>query len=197
VVKLASDAVAHKTELGAVHVGLGSERDVRRAVGAVRALGDRVLVEQMVTGSLVELLVGVRRDPQVGVALTVGAGGTLTELLRDTATLLLPASYDEVLEALRGLRVWPLLHGFRAGPAAPGRAPVPDVEATTRAVVTAVLAVAEVARDLGDALVELEVNPLLACPTRAVAVDALLRVDTSRSRGLVAAGAALASGARR
>ncbi|MER7015810.1 acetate--CoA ligase family protein [Saccharopolyspora sp. NPDC000359] len=162
VVKAVSAELAHKTEAGAVRVGLTSRDQVRDAVEGMAGLAETFLVERMVAGAVTELIVGVRRDPQFGPALTIGAGGVLVELVRDSATLLLPASREEVEQALRGLRIWPLLAGFR-GPAA-------DVPA----VVEAIAAIAEHARN-DDRLLELDVNPLLALPGGAVAVDVLLR----------------------
>ncbi|MDI2030501.1 acetate--CoA ligase family protein [Saccharopolyspora sp. TS4A08] len=162
VVKAVSTDLAHKSEVGGVRVGLTSREQVRDAVAEMAALTDEFLVEHMVQGAVAELLVGVRRDPRFGLALTLGAGGVLVELVRDTATLLLPATRGQIEEALRGLRIWPLLAGFR-GPGA-------DVPA----VLDAITAVAEHARS-DDRLVELDVNPLLALPNAAVAVDVLVR----------------------
>ena len=164
VVKAVGQGLAHKSDTGAVRLGLGSPDAVRAAVVDLAAQSDRLLVERMVTGVVAELVVGVGRDPRVGLHLTLGAGGVLVELLRDTVTLLLPVAPGEVLDALRRLRVWPLLAGFR-GPAA-------DVAALVRAIEQ----VAACAVALGDALVDLEVNPLLALEDGAVAVDALLRL---------------------
>jgi acetyl-CoA synthetase len=164
VVKPLSVDLAHKSDVGAVKLGLSSAAGVREAVTELAGLADRFLVERMVDGVVAELLVGVGRDPQVGLHLTLGAGGVLVELLADTATVLLPAQRDEVLRALTGLRTWPLLAGFR-GPGA-------DVDA----VLDAVEAVAACAAALGDRLVDLEVNPLLALREGAVAVDALVRL---------------------
>jgi acetyl-CoA synthetase len=88
----------------------------------------------------------------------------LVEMLSDAAHLLLPVSDAEILQALRGLRLWPLLAGFR------GRS------ADLPAVVDAVARIAAFATDLDDRLAELEVNPLLAGPDRAVAADVLVRL---------------------
>jgi acyl-CoA synthetase (NDP forming) len=121
------------------------------------------LVEAMVGGAVAELLVGVTRDPAHGLALTIGAGGTLAELLDDTATLLLPVARAEVRAALGGLRVARLLAGHRGRPPA-------DIDA----VLDAVLAVAAFAGAEDARLEELDVNPLLATPAGAVAADALV-----------------------
>lgn len=169
VVKALSATIAHKTEVGGVRVGLTEERQVRDAVDTMSGLADRFLVERMVTGAVAELIVGVYRDPQFGLALTVGAGGELVELMRDTATLLLPATTEELHAALRSLRVWPLLAGYRGRPPA-------DVDAA----VAAIAGVAAYARAHQDSLVELDVNPLLVLPAGqgAVAVDVLVRLGT-------------------
>ncbi|MCI2419968.1 acetate--CoA ligase family protein [Saccharopolyspora sp. K220] len=162
VVKAVSADLAHKSEVGGVRLGLTSEQQVRDAVADMAALTDTFLVERMIDGVVAELIVGVHRDPQFGLALTVGAGGVLVELVRDSVTLLLPVTREQIRDALRELRIWPLLAGFR-GPGA-------DVAA----VVDAIAAIVEHARD-NDRLVELDVNPLLALSRGAVAVDVLVR----------------------
>lgn len=164
VAKALSASLAHKSDIGGVRVGLTDEEAVRDAVGAMSGLAEQFLVERMVPDSVAELIVGLRRDPQFGLALTVGAGGVLVEVARDAATLLLPVSRDEIEEALRSLGIWPLLAGFR------GRA-AGDVSA----VVDAVAGIAEYARR--NDVHELDVNPLLVLPEGrgAVAVDALVK----------------------
>lgn len=161
VVKAVGAELTHKTEAGAVRLNLADADAVRAAVGAVRGLSSRFLVERMVTDAVAELIVGLRQDAQFGPVLTIGMGGVLVELLRDTATLLLPASQDEILAALRSLRGWPLLSSYRGRP--PGD-------------VTAVLSAVEAIAGLADRVLELDVNPLLVLPSGAVAVDALVRL---------------------
>jgi hypothetical protein len=119
----------------------------------------------MIGGAVAELIVGVTRGAPFGPALTIGAGGVLVELLDDSATLLLPATRADIARALRSLRCFPLLDGYRGRPGG-------DVEAT----VDAILAVARYAEANARSLVELDVNPLLVLPSGAVAVDALIRV---------------------
>jgi acetyl-CoA synthetase len=164
VLKALGSDLAHKSDVGGVVVGLASADAVRRAAAAMADLADRFLVERMVPGALLELLVGVQRDPRLGLGLTLGAGGVLVELVDDTATLLLPATPAQIRAALTGLRVGPVLEGFRGQ--------VADLEA----VVSAVQAIAAFALDHADRLVELEVNPLLVLPDGAMAVDALIRL---------------------
>lgn len=161
---LAAD-MAHKSEVGGVRLGLAGEAAVEEAVSAMAGLADRFLIERMVPDAVAELLVGVHHDPAFGPALTLGAGGVLVGLVRDTATLLLPVTREEIEAALSSLRVWPLLRGFRGRPAG-------DVPA----VVDAVQAVAAYVRDHPQ-VTELDVNPLLVLPEGrgAIAADVLIR----------------------
>jgi acyl-CoA synthetase (NDP forming) len=155
--------IAHKTEAGAVLLNLASPDALRAAMRKMRAEG--YLVEEMVTGTVAEMLIGVTRDPTGLMLLTLGAGGVMAELLADTASLLLPCTEAEVREAIGSLRLAKLLAGWRGGPPA-------DIDAVVRAV----MAVAAYA-GAEPRLIELDVNPLIATPGRAVAVDALIRLS--------------------
>ena len=149
---------AHKTEAGAVRLGLPSLEGQAEMPGATG-----YLVEEMVTGAVAEVLLGLRRDPVYGVTLTLGMGGVTAEVLADTVTLVLPVTEAQVLEAARGLRLWPLLDGYRGRPKAD------------------MAAVAAMAVRLGalmlddDSLEEIEINPVMVRESGAVAVDALVR----------------------
>jgi acyl-CoA synthetase (NDP forming) len=165
VVKAVSPSLAHKTEQQAVKLNLASADQVREAVGILGQRFDRFLVEKMVTGALCELIVGVTRDSQFGLSLTVGAGGIWVELLADFATLLLPASRSDIERALRGLRCFALLDGYRGRP----RAQVGQV-------IDAIEAVASFAQAHADRLQELDVNPLIVTAADVVAADALIRM---------------------
>lgn len=164
VLKAVSADLAHKTELGAVKLNLKDAAQLAKAFDELHGF-EHFLVEKMADGVVAELLVGVTRDPQFGLALTLGAGGILVELLADARTLLLPASRTEIETALRGLRCFALLDGYRGKPKA-------DIEA----LVDAVEAIARYAETQADRLLELDVNPLLALQNGAVAVDALVRL---------------------
>jgi acyl-CoA synthetase (NDP forming) len=170
VLKALAEGLAHKSEVGGVAVGLRADDDVRRAGEAMAGVADRFLVEQMVDGVVIELIVGVQRDPRLGLGLTLGAGGVLVELVDDTATLLLPATRGDIRAALAGLRIGPVLAGFRGT--------VADLDA----VVAAVEAIATFATDHADRLVEIEVNPLLVLAEGAMAVDALIRLAEPNAR---------------
>jgi acyl-CoA synthetase (NDP forming) len=141
--------IAHKTEHDAVRLNLATAAAVEQVATELFKLSDQLYLEAM-QPALVELIVGVTRDQQFGLVLTIGSGGILVELLKDAKTLLIPAQPDEIEAAVRGLRSAPLLNGYRGKPAA-------DIEAT----VAAILAIQEYAISQANSLIELDVNPLL------------------------------------
>ena len=169
VVKAVCAQLAHKTEAGGVRLNLQDAQQVRTAVAAMASLSERFLVEQMACDAVAEIIVGVHRDPQFGLALTLGAGGVLVELLKDSVTLLLPAGRQEITAALQSLKVCRLLDGYRGRPAG-------DVGA----LIDAVLAVLAYAQAHEATLLELDVNPVLVLPAGrgVLAVDALIRIAT-------------------
>ena len=162
--------VAHKTERGAVRLGLSEPGEIREATRELMEFGDEVLIERFETGVVVELIVGLHRDPQLGLLLTVGSGGVFVELAADIVTLLLPVAESDVRGALSKLRCTPMLVGWR------GRGPA-DVDAA----VAAILGIAEFAIANSDRIEELDVNPLGVCARGqgAVALDALIRTRES------------------
>lgn len=166
-VALKALGVAHKTEAGAVALDLRSVTGVRAAFAALEGKAEAFLVERMAGPCVAELIVGAVRDPVCGVTLTIGAGGTLTELLDDAATLILPTSENDLMEALGALRIATLLDGYRGQAAA-------DVPA----LISAVLAVARFVEDHAAWLEELDINPLRvgARGDGVIAVDAFLRL---------------------
>ena len=142
-VALKALGIAHKSEHGAVRLDLRDEAAVRDAAAALSGLGTGLYVERMVTGGVAELIVGVTSDPIFGPVMTIGSGGVLVELLKDSATLLLPATRADIEAALRGLKLFPLLDGFRGRPKA-------DLDATIDAISgIADFAVANARRDRG------------------------------------------------
>ena len=173
-VKLVSDRLLHKTEAGAVALGISSPAEVEAAVARIRAgvrrshadaPADRFLVERMVGPPLAELLVGVRTDPRFGLAMTLASGGVLTELVADAVTILLPASRVDLEEALGRLRISRLLDGFRG---APPSNRILIVDALSRLA-------SHLCREDNE-VEEIEVNPLFVLTDRVCAVDALMRV---------------------
>jgi acetate---CoA ligase (ADP-forming) len=162
--KVLSNTIVHKTEVGGVVLNLQNEKEVEEAAVRLAEISDQLLVEPMITGAVAELIVGVIRDPQFGLALVVGAGGILTELMKDSATLLLPTDRGEIIAALQSLKVWKIIEGYRGK------------SGDTEAVIAAIESITYFALAHADRLEELDVNPLLVLPYEVVAVDALIRI---------------------
>ena len=163
-IKTSSAAIAHKTDAGGVALSIKTVEEAEAAARKMAKLAPDVLVERMVTGAVAELIIGLKNDPQFGPALVIGAGGVLTELLKDSVTLLLPTSREEITRALISLKVWKLVEGFRGK------------SGDQKAVIDAIIAVAAFAKAHTAHIEELDVNPLLVLPNGAVAVDALIRM---------------------
>lgn len=167
VIKAASASLEHKSDVGGVVVNIRTSAEANAAAERLARLSDTLLVEEMVADGVAEILVGMTVDPQFGQVLTIGAGGVLTELLRDTVTLLPPFTATAVESAVKTLTVGKLLMGYR------GRPP-----ADIAALVEAALACTRYAAANVDALLELDINPVIVRPAGrgAVAVDALIRL---------------------
>jgi acetate---CoA ligase (ADP-forming) len=166
VLKILSSQITHKSDVGGVAVGLTAETigaRLKQMAAEVKAKAGvepkRFLVQQMVAGGT-ELILGMHRDP-IGTAILLGMGGVAAELYQDTTMRLLPVdaqglhalSRAEALSMAKDLKTWPLLDGFRGRPKA-------DVDA----LVGAIVAFSRMAAQLGDRLVEAEINPLFVLP---------------------------------
>ncbi|PNB70101.1 CoA-binding protein [Pseudomonas sp. GW456-E7] len=174
VLKAVSAQLPHKTEAGAVALNLKDGAALSAALEQMRAsiaayapgvAFDQLLLEPMAKPPLAELIVGIKRENDFGLALVIGAGGILVELLKDSRSLLLPTTDGAIRNALLSLRSAPLLQGFR------GRE-----SADLGALVTAIRAVADYACENAAQLLELDVNPLLVGAQGTTAVDALIRL---------------------
>ena len=166
---LKAQGLAHKSDHGAVIVNIKNKQTLLDAATDMlkRLPSDQqgFLIEAMVTDVIAELLIGITRDPTGLLVLTLGFGGTLTELIDDSVSILLPCNASDIGHALTQLKLYPLLTGYRGAS-----------KADLTAIVDAIVAIAHYAQDNALRLVELEVNPLLARAKDAVAADALLRL---------------------
>ncbi|WP_337157244.1 acetate--CoA ligase family protein [Pseudomonas putida] len=178
VLKAVSAQLPHKTEAGAVALNLRDADALQAALGQMReriaayAPGvafDQVLLEPMAQAPLAELIVGIKREDDFALALVIGAGGVLVELLKDSVNLLLPTTDGAIRNAVLGLRSAALLQGFRGRPAA-------DLDA----LVAAIRAVADYACENASQLLELDVNPLMVGAQGTTAVDALIRLGQAQ-----------------
>ncbi len=166
VLKILSSQITHKSDVGGVAVGLSAEtvgaRLTQMAADVEARAGvrpTRYLVQEMVGGGT-ELILGMHRDP-LGTAILLGMGGVTAELFKDTTMRLLPAdaqglsglSRAEALSMAKDLKTWPLLDGFRGRP-----------KADVAALVDAIVAFSRMAAQLGERLVEAEINPVFVLP---------------------------------
>jgi len=169
VLKAVGAELEHKTEVGGVVLNVRSTAEAGAAGERLAALSDTVLVEEMVSDGVAEILIGVIVDAQFGQVLVLGAGGVLTELMADSVTLLPPWTRDSIIAGLYRLRAAPLLKGYRGKP-------VGDIAA----LVDSILGVARYASaNLGE-VVEIDVNPVIVRPLGlgVVAVDTLIRLNS-------------------
>ncbi|HYB88496.1 MAG TPA: acetate--CoA ligase family protein [Streptosporangiaceae bacterium] len=162
VLKTGQSGIAHKSDAGGVVLGIREPAGLAAAYADMAGrLGPRVLVCET-AGPGTELALGITRDPDLGPLVVIGAGGVLVEFLADRAVALPPVDAAQARRMLGRVRVARLLAGVRGQPAA-----------DTGAVAEAVIAVSAIARELGDQLEALDINPLICGPAGAVAVDAL------------------------
>jgi acetate---CoA ligase (ADP-forming) len=165
--KIQSADIVHKTEAGGVILNLASRNDVLGAADTLakaaraaypNAKIDGFLVQEMVSGT--EMIVGARSDPLYGPVLLVGSGGTLVELVRDTAMRLLPVGPSDIGAMIDGLKANQLLAGYRGKP-----------PADRKALETMALALGRFYVDHRARIEEIEINPLIVRNQGAVAVD--------------------------
>jgi len=171
--KVADGQVVHKTERRLVRVGLASEADVAEAFREFRhELGHQevsALVQPMASGT--ELALGIVRDPVFGPLVMVGAGGVATEVWDDRIFLMPPMNRTDAARVIRGLRIWPLLKGFRGAQGA-------DVTALEQLVMNVGRLAAEVPE-----IAELDLNPVMVGPTGCALVDAKVRLAAVQGPG--------------
>jgi acyl-CoA synthetase (NDP forming) len=180
-VKIQSPDIPHKTEAGAVRLGLADAAALARAcdevLGNARAYApgarlEGLLVQRMVSAG-VEVIVGATHDPLFGPSVMVGLGGIHAEVLKDVQFRLAPIVPSVAIDMIRSLRAFPILDGARGRPKA-------DVEALAGVLCR----VSALALDLGESLGELDINPLFVFEAGrgVVAADALLRPRRTEGR---------------
>lgn len=178
-VKLLSDQIAHKTDVGGVVLGVKDKAELRAAIGRIGASlkAERpdvpfthVLVQPMTSG-LSEVLVGFRRDPDVGPVVLLASGGIYTEIYRDRSLRLAPVNRETALEMIEELTISKIFKGFRGKPAA-------DVDALADAVV----AFSKLALSEELHVVDAEINPLIVRQQGdgVLALDAVVTISTTR-----------------
>jgi len=172
-VKAVSQSLPHKSEAGALMIGLHNDEEVAAAVAQIQRSIQRfnsalsvthVLIETMVEDVVAELLVGIDTDPQFGQIMVIAGGGVWVELIKDKSTLLLPTSAPKILQALQQLKIFSLLQGFRGRPGC-----------NLDQLVETIMCIARFAADNRDQIVEMDINPLVVTTNTAVAADVMIR----------------------
>jgi acetate---CoA ligase (ADP-forming) len=173
VLKIDDPDIPHKSEVGGVMIGISDADTARSAFNKLRYAhqSSPIIAQKQVEG--IELIVGMIKDPSFGPIITVGLGGIFVEIFNDVATLVPPFDNSQALSALRKLRSYPILVGARGQPPA-------DIESICRTLT----AFGTFSVRMSGQLSEFEVNPLLAGPVGAVAVDCLaVRVPSESING--------------
>ena len=161
VTKALAPDLLHKSDRGAVKIGIENKTALRKAMKQLWSLfpGAPLLVEQRVTPG-VELIAGLTHDAQFGPCLMIGVGGIFTEIYQDVDFLVLPVERHDVLRTLKGLKGYQLLTGFRGRPAC-------DVEK----VADALLGFAQFGMEAAPYYDTVDINPLVVNPHGIVALD--------------------------
>ncbi len=163
VLKASVTGLAHKTEASAVVLDVKTPEVLREESARLLGLGGQLLVEEMIPAGVAELLLGVSYDEQFGHYLVLGCGGTLVEIMADRALLMLPVSDEQIGQALEGLRIAPVLNGYRGRPAA-----------DRAALIACVRKLADFVAERREELLEVDINPLIVGPGGATVADALI-----------------------
>jgi acetate---CoA ligase (ADP-forming) len=164
VMKASGEKLTHKSDRGLVRVGVKSEaeiKDVFKQLMDAAPEAEGVLVCEQIDGG-VETIVGVVQDERFGPAVMFGLGGIAVEVFKDVTFRVPPFDKAEARRMIEDLRSAELLKGARGKP-----------RVDLKAIVDVIMKVQRLAMDLADDLAELDINPLIALPDRAVALDAL------------------------
>ena len=164
VMKGCSAELAHKTESGMVKLNIGNSEEAARVFDELTAKMknlDGVLIEKMVKGSR-EFVIGLSRDPQFGPCVMFGLGGIFTEALKDVTFRVAPLSKEDALEMIDEIKTKKILGEFRGSP-----------EVDREALAEALVGIGELGMSC-DSIAEIDINPLIICGDKPVAVDALV-----------------------
>ena len=164
-VKACDVSLRHKSDQLAVTLNVSNQQQLRNSAERLLAHYDRLIVEEMITDALVELIIGFEHDPQVGPCMMLGTGGILVELLQDVQIVLLPARRSEFESALEKLGTMPMLKGYRGTSQGDTVALLDCLETLSSHILSATGSVSE-----------LDINPMLVRPLGkgVVAADVLL-----------------------
>jgi acetyltransferase len=184
VLKILSPQITHKTDVGGVELNIHDEAQARAAFARITREARKhcpdaeiqgVTVEPMISlNNGHELIVGVKRDPTFGSVIVVGTGGTAAEVMRDRVLGLPPLNERLARRMLQSLRIWPLLEGYRGRPGV-------DIDKLVEILIRFSYLVAD-----HPEIAEFDINPLLAMPGGAIALDAramIAKLPKHRNKG--------------
>jgi acyl-CoA synthetase (NDP forming) len=170
--KMVSSKILHKTELNAVVLNIKSDLELGAAVKKMRSsvskkapnlVSNRYLIEEMANTPIAEFIVGIRSDSQFGLSLTIGSGGILVDLIGDVSTIMLPTHSGEIREAIKHLKVFKLLDGFRGKP-----------KVKLDVVVDSIMKLVIFAEENINLISEIEINPMFVYEDSVQMIDALI-----------------------
>jgi acetyl-CoA synthetase (ADP-forming) len=173
VLKIVSQDILHKSDVGGVKVNLKDAKEVRSAYEEIlsnvkkhyaKAQIVGVLVQEMAPAST-EVIVGSTKDPQFGPAVMFGLGGVFVEVLKDVTFRIAPITEEDAREMVEGVKAYPLLKGYRGSPPADIEAIVEILLATSRLVVE------------HQEIKELDLNPIMVYEKGAKTVDARIILE--------------------
>ena len=179
VLKIVSPEIIHKSDVGGVVVGLEDSSSVRRAYRAMLSNIEKnvpgaeivgVLVQKMAEKGAVEVIIGGLRDPVFGPAVMFGLGGVFVEVFKDVSFRVAPFDRNEAYEMIREVKAYRILRGYR------GQKP-----RSLEAIVETIMAVQKIMVENPE-IKELDLNPVLSYPDRALVVDARVLLSTSSKK---------------
>lgn len=173
VLKIVSQDIIHKSDMGGVMVGLNNKNDIQRAYKQIlqnvmkhdpKAKIAGILVQEMAPAST-EVIVGAIKDPQFGPVLMFGLGGVFVEILKDVAFRVAPITEEDALEMISEVKTYPLLKGYRNTP-----------PADTEAISDVLLKTSRLVMDHQE-IKELDLNPVMVYKNGAKTVDARIILE--------------------
>ena len=142
--------ILHKSEVRGVFTNIDSETKLKKCLKHLSKLGKEFLIEKMIEDKVAEMIIGIKVDEQFGPVIIIGSGGIYTELINDSATLLLPLTKSIVLKAINNLKISKLLYGYR------GKA-----KGDVKSLVQTILKLSKFAEKNASSLVGVDINPLV------------------------------------
>ena len=170
-VKMVSDKIQHKTDLGAIKLNINNYNELDKALTEIRSnvlgsdtkFSNHFLIEEMQTEPIGELLVGIFHDKQFGYIMTIAAGGILANLIEDSVSILLPTTIFDIKNSLQKLKINKLFSGYR------GRKKI-----NRSLLLSNLIKLADFVIDPKNKIQQLEINPLFVFERDNVAVDGII-----------------------